>query len=218
MPFVFEQIRTGGDRNFAYLLGDREAGVAAVVDPSYRPEAVVGRADAQGLRVEYIINTHGHADHANGNAQAKRLTGAKVVAFRGSAVQLDVPVDDGHVLAVGSLSLELIHVPGHCDDHIVVYLERERVAVTGDHLFVGKIGGTGTERAARTQFASLRKLLDRFPNDVTVWPGHDVGCRPSSTMALEKATNPFLLRMADIDAFLTLKREWAEYKAEHGLV
>ena len=54
MKFIFEQIRTGGDRNFAYLIGDREAKVAAVVDPSYDPEAVIGRAKAQGLDVKYI--------------------------------------------------------------------------------------------------------------------------------------------------------------------
>ncbi len=217
MQFIFEQIRTGGDRNFGYLIGDREARVAAIVDPSYTPEVVVERATAQQLRTEYIINTHGHADHTNGNSVAQKLTGAPVVAFRKSSISPDIPVDDGHVLAVGSLSLELIHVPGHTDDHIVVYLERQRVAVTGDHLFVGKIGGTGTERAARKEFDSIRKLLDRFPDDVTIWPGHDYGCRPSSTIALEKATNPFILKLDNIDEFLQLKRDWAEFKAEMGL-
>lgn len=218
MKFIFEQIRTGGDRNFAYLIADREAGAAALVDPSYRPKEVVQRAKDQGLRVEYIINTHGHADHTNGNAKVKKLTGAPVVAFRGSSAQPDFPVDDGQVLELGSLSLELIHVPGHCDDHLVVYLEEQRIACTGDHLFVGKLGGTATEEAARTQYRSLQKILDRFPDDVTIWPGHDVGCRPSSTIALEKTTNPFLLRMGSIDEFLTLKRVWATFKAENGLI
>jgi hydroxyacylglutathione hydrolase len=217
MKFVFEQIRTGGDRNFAYLIGDREAQAAALVDPSYEPKAVVQRADDQGLRTEYIINTHGHSDHVNGNAKAKKLTGAPIVAFKGASPKPDVPVDDGHVLEVGSLSLELIHVPGHSDDHIVVYLEEQRVAITGDHLFVGKIGGTGTDASARTESASLQKILDRFPDDVTIWPGHDYGCRPSSTMALERATNPFLLRMGNIDEFLQLKRDWAAFKVENGL-
>ena len=196
MKFVFEQIRTGGDRNFAYLVGDREAGVAALVDPSYHPKAVVERAKAQGLETAYIVNTHGHEDHTNGNAQAKKLTGASIVAFRGSVAKPDLPVDDGHV---------------------VVYLEEQRVALTGDHLFVGKIGGTKTEEAARTEYASLQKILDRLPDDVTVWPGHDYGCRPSSTMALEKTTNPFLLAMGSIDEFLALKRDWAAFKAEKGL-
>jgi glyoxylase-like metal-dependent hydrolase (beta-lactamase superfamily II) len=217
MKLIFEQIRTGGDRNLAYLIGDREAEVAALVDPSYDPKAVVRRAEAQGLRTEYIINTHGHADHTNGNSKAKKLTGARIVAYQGSIVQPDVPAHDGQVLDLGSLSLELIHVPGHSDDHVVVYLEQQQIAITGDHLFVGKVGGTATERAARDEYDSLQKILDRFSNNVTVWPGHDYGCRPSSTVALEKATNPFLLRMSSIDAFLTLKREWAAFKAENGL-
>ena len=218
MQFIFEQIRTGGDRNFGYVIGDRNARVAALVDPSYRPEALVERADAQGLTSQYIINTHGHSDHTNGNSKAKKLTGARVVAFRGSSVRPDVPVDDGHVIDLGELLLEVLHVPGHCDDHIVIYLEVQRIAITGDHLFVGKIGGTGTDDAARTEYDSLQKILDRFPDDVSVWPGHDYGCRPSSTIALERANNPFLLRMDNIDEFLALKRDWAEYKAENGLV
>jgi glyoxylase-like metal-dependent hydrolase (beta-lactamase superfamily II) len=217
VQFIFEQIRTGGDRNFAYLIGDREAGVAALVDPSYSPGAVVERAKAQGLTAEFIINTHGHGDHIEGNPIAKKLTGAAVVAGPGSPAKPDVPVDDGHVISVGSLALELLHVPGHSDDHLVIYLEEQKVAVTGDHLFVGKIGGTGNERAARTQFDSLKKILDRFGDDVTVWPGHDYGCRPSSTMALEKMTNPFLLRMDSLEQFLRLKRDWPTFKAEHGL-
>ena len=56
MNFIFEQIRTGGDRNFGYLIGDREARVAALVDPSNDPKSLVRRAEVQGLTVEYIIN------------------------------------------------------------------------------------------------------------------------------------------------------------------
>jgi glyoxylase-like metal-dependent hydrolase (beta-lactamase superfamily II) len=112
----------------------------------------------------------------------------------------------------------LIHVPGHTDDHILIYLEQQKVAVTGDHLFVGKIGGTGTEAAARAEHASLTKNLDRFPDEVTVWPGHDYGCRPSSTIGLEKLVNPFLLRLRNIDEFLQLKRNWADFKVANGLM
>ncbi len=217
MNFIFEQIRTGGDRNFGYLVGDRKAQAAAVIDPSYDPAAMVARAEEQGLRIQYIINTHGHGDHTNGNARAKALTGAPVVTLRGSTIRPDLPVEDGAALSLGSLVLEMIHVPGHTDDHIIVYLARQRVCMTGDHLFVGKIGGTSTDAAARMEYQSLVKTLDRLPDDVTIWPGHDYGCRPSSTIALEKLANPFLLRLGDIEAFLQLKRDWADFKAEHGL-
>ena len=70
MQLVFEQIRAGGDRNFGYLLGDRYAQRAVLIDPSYSPDAFVARATDQGLTVSHVINTHGHPDHTNGNARA----------------------------------------------------------------------------------------------------------------------------------------------------
>ncbi|MEE3230297.1 MAG: MBL fold metallo-hydrolase, partial [Planctomycetota bacterium] len=82
MRFIFEQIRTGGDRNFAYLIGDREAGEGILVDPSYDPDAVVERSRVQGLTVTHVINTHGHPDHVNGNDRALELTGARLAAYK----------------------------------------------------------------------------------------------------------------------------------------
>ncbi len=216
MKFIFEQLRTGGDRNFAYLIGDREAKLGAVVDPSYDPDSVVGRATAQGLTVKYIFNTHGHSDHTNGNGQAKKLTGAPLAAYRDSPVNPDAPLDDNGELALGSLRLRFFHVPGHCDDHLVIYLPEQKVALTGDLIFVGKIGGTGTDTAARIEYESLQRTLEALPDETTIWPGHDYGCRPSSTVLLEKATNPFLL-VKDLDEFLALKRDWASFKAARGL-
>jgi len=71
-------------------------------------------------------------------------------------------------------------------------MNRRGILITGDLLFVGKVGGTTNDDDARTEWASLRRLLDRLPDDATVWPGHDYGVRPSSTIGLERATNPFL--------------------------
>ena len=216
MNFIFEQILTGGDRNFGYLLGDREAGVAALVDPSYRPEVLMERADAQGLKVEMAINTHGHADHTNGNTTVQKATGTRIAAASGSLVAPDLPLEDGQELKLGGLKLQIFHTPGHCEDHLVIFETTFQVALTGDHLFVGKIGGTGSVESAREQYESLHRLLRELPPQTTIWPGHDVGCRPSSTLALEQATNPFLLA-PDFDAFLNLKSEWAAYKAKQGL-
>lgn len=217
MDFIFEQLRTGGDRNFGYLLGHRASGTAALVDPSYAPARLVERARAQGLEVAWIVNTHGHEDHTNGNEMAKELTGALVVAHGSAPVPPEKPVEDGDVLEFGDLRLELMHVPGHADDHLLIHLPEQAVALTGDLLFVGKIGGTSGERAAREEYESLQRVAETLPEETTIWPGHDFGCRPASTIALEKATNPFLL-CADFEAFLRLKREWASFKEERGLV
>lgn len=216
MNFIFEQIRSGGDRNFGYLIGDRKAKEAALVDPSYTPEAFVERAKAQGLVVKVIINTHGHADHTNGNPTAKQLTGASVAAYKDSPVKPDLKLEDGQTIAVGSLSIKVFYLPGHAPDHVVLYLAREKVAITGDLVFVGKIGGTESDEDARREHESLQRLLRELPDDTTLWPGHDYGCRAASTMGLEKATNPFL-QAKSLAEFLELKRDWSAFKARHGL-
>jgi glyoxylase-like metal-dependent hydrolase (beta-lactamase superfamily II) len=205
VQLVFEQIRVGGDRNFGYLLGDRDAGVAALIDPSYSPEAVVQRARDQHLRVTHVLNTHGHPDHVNGNEAAAALTGVEVTR----------PAD-GDAVAIGALVLRVLHVPGHCDDHLAFYEPTHALLVTGDLLFVGKVGGTSRDEDARVEWNSLQRLLREIPAHATVWPGHDYGARPSSTLALERASNPFL-QCADVEAFLALKREWADVKKRYGL-
>ncbi|MHC4550298.1 MAG: hydroxyacylglutathione hydrolase family protein [Planctomycetota bacterium] len=217
MDFIFEQIRVGGDRNFGYLVGDRAAGVAAAVDPAYQPGRFQERAQAQGLKITHILNTHGHVDHVNGNAQLKQLTGARVGAYKESHPRPDLPLADGDTVAVGPLALRVRHVPGHSPDHLLFWLAEQRVALTGDLLFVGKIGGTATAEEARTEYESLQRVLAELPDDTTIWPGHDYGCRPASTLALERLMNPFL-QAPDFAAFLALKAGWADFKARHGLV
>jgi glyoxylase-like metal-dependent hydrolase (beta-lactamase superfamily II) len=216
MRLVFEQVRLGGDRNFGYLLGDRDAKLAVIIDPAYAPELLVERARVQGLRVTHIVNTHGHSDHIEGNPKAIEMTGAPVAAFPGSAARPDVELRDGSVLEVGSLRLECLHTPGHADDHLVLHEASHRILVTGDLIFVGKVGGTRTDEDGRVEWDSLHKVLAAAADDATVWPGHDYGVRPSSTLALERATNPFL-RCADVEAFLRFKRDWPAFKQANGL-
>ena len=216
MHLVFEQIRTGGDRNLGYLVADRDARQGVLVDPSYSPEALVERAQAQQLQITHVINTHGHSDHINGNAKAVELTGAQVAAHQALPAAPDVALADQQAIAVGDLRLRCLHTPGHCEDHLVIHVPSHRILITGDLLFVGKVGGTKTAEDARVEWTSLRRLLEVIPDDTTVWPGHDYGVRPSSTIGLEKHTNPFL-RCQDVDAFLQLRHDWPNYKKQHGL-
>jgi hydroxyacylglutathione hydrolase len=214
MQLVFEQIRAGGDRNFGYLLGDRDARVAVLIDPSYSPDAFVERADIQGLKVTHVVNTHGHPDHTNGNERIIERTGAALAAHPDLRPQ--VALGDGDELAVGAWRLRAMHVPGHSADHVVLYEASHQLLVTGDLLFVGKVGGTRTPEDAATEWHSLQRVLAATPDAATVWPGHDYGVRPSSTIALEKATNPFLL-CRDLKEFLALKADWAALKTRLGL-
>lgn len=216
MRLIFEQIRAGGDRNFGYLLADRTAQQGVLIDPSYTPDAFVQRAADQGITITHVINTHSHPDHVNGNDVAIERTRAPLAAHESAPTAPAVRLRDGGNLRVGSLQLEFLHVPGHCADHIVVYEATHRLLVTGDLIFVGKVGGTRSDEDARTEWDSLQRVVDAIPSDATVWPGHDYGARPSSTMALELATNPFL-QCADVNAFLQLKTDWPAVKARLGL-
>jgi glyoxylase-like metal-dependent hydrolase (beta-lactamase superfamily II) len=216
MRLIFEQIRAGGDRNFGYLLADREARVGALIDPSYSPDVFVQRAEDQGITVTHVINTHSHPDHVNGNDVALSRTRAALVAHRSAPTRPSMVIEDGHELSVGRLTLRFFHVPGHCDDHVVIFEPSFKLLITGDLLFVGKVGGTRSDEDARTEWDSLQRVITAIPSDATVWPGHDYGIRPASTMALELGTNPFLL-CADVAAFLRLKAEWPQVKATLGL-
>lgn len=214
MQLVFEQIRAGGDRNFGYLLGDRTAKRAVLIDPSYSPEAFVARAAEQGLTVTHVLNTHSHPDHVNGNERAIALTGAAHAAH--PLLRPAVALADGDEVSIGALRLAVTHVPGHCPDHIALYEPTYQLLITGDLLFIGKVGGTSTDDDARAEWRSLQRLASTIPGSATVWPGHDYGVRPSSTLALELLTNPFLL-CPDLEAFLELKANWATFKREYGL-
>jgi hydroxyacylglutathione hydrolase len=216
MDFVFEQIRVGGDRNFGYLVGDRAAKVAAAIDPAFSPALFVERAEAQGLRITLILNTHGHEDHTNGNAELKQRTGARIAAHPSAPSPPDLPLRDGDTLGVGSIGIHALHVPGHTEDHLLFFLPAQKLAITGDLLFVGKVGGTSTDAEAKAEYESLGRVLRELPPETTVWPGHDYGCRPASTLALEALANPFL-RTSGLEGFLALKRDWASFKQRHGL-
>jgi glyoxylase-like metal-dependent hydrolase (beta-lactamase superfamily II) len=216
MRLIFEQIRAGGDRNFGYLLADRDAKAGVLIDPSYTPEVFVQRAVDQGIAITHVINTHSHPDHVNGNDVALERTRAPLAAHASAPTAPAVRLADGQELGVGALRLQFLHVPGHCADHVVVYEPSYELLITGDLLFVGKVGGTRSEEDARTEWNSLQRVVRSIPSDATVWPGHDYGVRPSSTLALELETNPFL-RCADVKEFLQLKADWPAVKARLGL-
>jgi glyoxylase-like metal-dependent hydrolase (beta-lactamase superfamily II) len=187
-----------------------------LVDPSYSPAAFVERAREQGLTVTHILNTHGHIDHVNGNEEAVALTGAPIAGHASLPTPPGVVLAEGDTLEVGGLRLHFLHVPGHAADHLTIYESTFQILLTGDLIFVGKVGGTRSEADARTEWTSLQKVLRAIPDTATVWPGHDYGARPSSTIGLERATNPFL-QCSDVDDFLRFKANWATFKKEQGL-
>ena len=213
---IFEQIQAKGDRNFAYLIGDQAAREAAIVDPAYDPARSLDHATRHGLKVRYVISTHSHPDHIAGNAYILERTRAGEVLHESSPHPSQVRVKDNEELALGAIRLRFLHTPGHIPDHVCVLAGGK--LLTGDILFVGKVGGTGGHFAGsdpKQQWESLQRLIMLDPS-IEVWPGHDYGVAPSSTIGHEVATNPFLL-CKNLEEFLYLKDHWADYKKEHNI-
>jgi len=214
---IFEQIRVDGDRNFGYLIGDDTTKDAAIVDASYAPERMLERAQQHGLKVRYVISTHSHPDHIAGNGYILERLPVPEVLHESTPHPCSQPIRDNDELVVGKLKLRFLHTPGHIPDHVCVLVENRKL-LTGDILFVGKIGGTGPrfpQSDPRQQWDSLHRLM-RLDGNIEVWPGHDYGVRPYSTIADEIATNPFL-RTTTYEDFLYLKAHWAEYKKAHNI-
>ncbi|MFC2095482.1 hydroxyacylglutathione hydrolase family protein [Candidatus Bipolaricaulota bacterium] len=211
---MIKTFRTGGDRNLGYLIADDESKKAVVIDPSYNPTSITTFAADNGYTIVYAFNTHDHSDHTNGNAAFEAATGVRPLKFRDLDKLTTKKVADGEVFPVGNLEIKIIHTPGHTQDSICLLIDA--ALFTGDTLFVGKVGGTDLENGARSQYASLHEQLLTLPDDTRVYPGHDVGDAPESTIQHERETNPFLLRQ-DVESFIELKANWAEYKKEHGI-
>ena len=208
------QFLTGGDRNYGYLAADDAAHQAVVIDPSYSPEIIVDFAREHGFTIHYIFVTHGHYDHTNGNAEIEKLTGITPLLFGDTEPRSGTTLTDGAVFPLGELAIRVIHAPGHTLDSICLHIGD--AVFTGDTLFVGKVGGTDLGSQAKTEYHSLHRKLLTLPNETRVFPGHNYGVAPESTIGHERVTNPFLIQ-PDFEAFVDLKKNWAAYKQAHGI-
>jgi len=211
---LIKTFQTGGDRNLGYLIADDATKRTVVIDPSYDPDAIAAFASYNGYEVVYAFNTHDHHDHTNGNVAFEEATSVRPLKFGNLDAQTGQPVADGAVFPLGNLEIQIIHTPGHTPDSICLLIDG--ALFTGDTLFVGKVGGTDLEAGARAEYASLNEKLMVLPSETRIYPGHDVGVTPESTIRHERETNPFLLR-PDVESFIELKANWAEYKKEHGI-
>jgi glyoxylase-like metal-dependent hydrolase (beta-lactamase superfamily II) len=192
-------------QNFAYLIGDEKTRLAAVVDPAWDIEKILDVAKRHDLRIIYAINTHNHPDHTSGNDELVKATGAKIVAQEASRKRKDIGVEDDETLHLGSLEIKLIHTPGHSPDHVCVLVDRK--LMTGDALFVGECGRTDLPGGSSEQlYDSLFNKLMKLPDDVEVYPGHDYGPRPHSTIEYEKAHN-YVLKPRSLREFVQFMKE-----------
>jgi glyoxylase-like metal-dependent hydrolase (beta-lactamase superfamily II) len=201
----FKQIQQHGD-NFSYIIADEEAKEAAVVDSSFNSSEIIKTLKAKKLNLKYIINTHGHSDHTAGNTELSSIFGAKLVAYRQSKLDYDVAVKDGDALTVGKVPIKIIYTPGHTTDSICLLVDKRKL-LTGDTLFVGECGRTDMPGgSSKSMFESLFNKILKLDDSVEVYPGHDYGSKPKSTIGEEKRSN-YTLQPRSLEDFIAFMKE-----------
>jgi hydroxyacylglutathione hydrolase len=196
----FRQIQQHSD-NFSYIIADQDSKEAAIVDSSYNADELTKIIKHERLKLKYVINTHGHSDHTAGNTELVSDFSAKLVAHNQSKIPHDISVDDGDLLCVGKVSIKIIYTPGHTADSICLLVDNQKL-LTGDTLFVGECGRTDFPGGnAKSMYESLFGKLLKLDDDVVVYPGHDYGITPSSTIGEQRKTN-YTLQPRSLQDFL----------------
>jgi hydroxyacylglutathione hydrolase len=204
MPLVVDSFVLGPFRSNCYVVrSERGAPEAAVVDPGDDPTALRLELARMGARTGGILVTHSDVDHIGGVAALADGAGAEVWAPAGEVEALRAgetrggmrvpPHDPAHTVAggdeitVAGIAFEVIDVPGHSSGHVAFHHDGE--LFSGDLLFAGSVGRVDLAGGDwETLLDSVRALLDRFPPETIVYPGHG----PATTLGRELASNPFL--------------------------
>jgi glyoxylase-like metal-dependent hydrolase (beta-lactamase superfamily II) len=202
---IFKQVPVGTFQNFAYIIGDEVNRVCAVVDPAWETGRILTLCESLGLTVSYVINTHSHHDHVEGNDEVVKRTGAKVAMYESAPLRKDLALKDGETINVGRVAIRIMHTPGHCPDAICLLFDSK--ILTGDTLFVGECGRTDLTGSNPSQmYESLFKKILPLPDEVEVYPGHNYGTKPSSTIGYERKNN-YTLKPRTKEEFLRFMAE-----------
>jgi len=205
------QLKLAAMATFCYVIGDQATRTCGLIDPAFETDRILAFVQSKDFRVTHVINTHCHADHTAGNAAVIAATGARLLIHRQDAGRLgklfnsafsrvlggrgsprpDVLLQDGDIINIGQSALQVLHTPGHTPGCICLYADAN--VFTGDTLFVGAVGRTDLPGGSLdVLLESLKKKLITLPPETIVWPGHDYGETPSSTIGREMQTNPYI--------------------------
>jgi glyoxylase-like metal-dependent hydrolase (beta-lactamase superfamily II) len=193
--------------NFIYLIGDREAGEAMVVDPAYDIRGILDVLEADGMRLVGVLATHYHPDHVGGDMMGYRISGVRELLMRRS-VPIHVQADEapwvqrvtevgetdlvthrsGDTVMIGAVPVELIHTPGHTPGSQCFFVDNRLVA--GDTLFLEGCGRTDLPGGdPRALYESLTQRLAKVPDDAVLFPGHLYSAEPSASMGDTRRLN-----------------------------
>ena len=204
---IVKMLHVGPLQTNCYIVGCEETKEGAIIDPGGDAKRILAEVERLGLKIKYVINTHGHFDHTLANKGVVEATGAPLAIHSADASMLtqgggafffgiigkasppaDVILDEGQVLTLGQIELQVLHTPGHSPGSICLYSEDEGVLFDGDVLFnmgMGRYDLPGGSYSVLME--SIQRLL-ALPDETTVYPGHG----PATTIGRERRGNPFL--------------------------
>ncbi|MGK2944833.1 MAG: hydroxyacylglutathione hydrolase family protein [Desulfuromonadales bacterium] len=196
------QIPVAGSDNFSYLVICLQTGKALGIDPGMSPVSMLSVIRSRDLTLVTLANTHGHRDHIAGNDEILKATGAKLAANTLDVPRVDIALNEGSQLQIGGIMVNVLHTPGHTPGSLV--FNPPGALIVGDTLFVTRCGRAdfpGSDPAAL--YHSLLRLA-AFPPETKVFPGHDYGPKPQSTIAFEREHNEYM-KCPDLESFLKLR-------------
>lgn len=202
---IIEQLEVTWMSVFCYLLCEEETREAALIDPAGDFDDIFTAVSRHDARVRYIINTHGHWDHTSGNARAVKKTGAMLLVHEADAEHArSIPnrilsltlggrvspepvrlLRGGESIPLGSRELHIMHTPGHTPGSICILADDN--LFTGDTLFTEGMGRTDMPGGSHAEIMnSIVNVILRLPDDTRIWPGHNYGRFPVSTVREQK--------------------------------
>ncbi|MDP9493211.1 MAG: hydroxyacylglutathione hydrolase family protein [Thermoproteota archaeon] len=194
------QIPVGNMQNFSYVIYDEHDKVGVVIDPSWELEKIFDFLEKNKISAKYIINTHTHFDHVLGNDQVAEITKAPIIQHEKSTIKKDRSVREGEIINIGKMELKVLHTPGHSEDSICLIVNKESI-VTGDTLFVGNIGRVDLPGSSPDNMYDSLSRVSKLEGSLVVYPGHNYGITPTSTILNERTNNP-MLNFKSKEAFL----------------
>jgi len=193
---------------FSYLLVDKQSSEAVIIDPV----AECLKRDLElirklGLRLEWILETHIHADHITSAFPLSQETGAKIaLSARAAIANLDRALSEGDKILFGSSTLSVLETPGHTDTCLSYYAPAQ--IFTGDALLIGGNGRTDFQQGdAKTLYHSIRKKLFTLADETTVYPAHNYQGIHSTTIGWEKKTNTRIREDISEEEFVKIMAE-----------
>jgi len=188
--------------NYSYLVYCPQTMQGAAVDPSLRPERLLDEAKQRGVTLKLLLNTHGHQDHIAGNPQIQAHAEVQLAAHPKDLPHAEIKLQNGSRLEIGNGSIEVLHTPGHTPGSLI--FQTSKSIITGDTLFVSRCGRADLPGSNVEDLYQSLQRLKQLPTETRVYPGHNYGPTPTSTIGWELANNDFL-KCPDLPSFIKLR-------------